>query len=234
MGRDGNHPDLARGPSRAIAKLISRDQVELGSISATEVVWGIFPSANAAMIVLMKFFHPAHSGAATILADQIMRAAVHFPTGEADITGTCNSVLARLGAHSSSRLPTDHHKSTAALATLIFDLGEPDPVAKHPSVQRRWYGLHEAAQTLLLAAASNPSSRFVAADFDELLEPLQAIADDIAAANSRREAAHALRGSERVNSAFAILPTAPGLWGSPVQTAAVRAAHARPPTALKP
>ena len=108
---------------RAIAKLISQDQVELGCISATEVVWGIFPSANAAMIVLMKFFHPAHSGAATILADQIMRAAVHLPTGEADITGTCNNVLARLGSHSSSRLPTDHHKPTKALATLVFDLG---------------------------------------------------------------------------------------------------------------
>ncbi len=75
------------------------------------------------MIMLMEFFHPAHSGAVATLTNQIMRAAVRFPTGEADVAGAWSNVLACLGAHSSSHLPTDHHNSTSALATLIFDLG---------------------------------------------------------------------------------------------------------------
>jgi len=118
------------------------------------------------------------------------------------------------------------------LSELIVRLGHGAVASCFPKTRASWDGVTETAQACVIAQRSEPGLRQGAAEFKSLHEEFQAVAELVVAERSRRESAILLLSEGRGPAIHAVLPTSPGLWGSP--TPAVGTTRTAPPGAALP
>jgi hypothetical protein len=171
----------------AAARMIKAKELNPGSLSQFEKVYGLFPVTAVIVALINRDFHASYNDSSNVLTLQLREALELDESGAPDLVATDLRIRTLVGTHTHNRELISYNGITESLARLIVSADKLHPTTMYPRLQGAWLEIYDKAADILTERSEDKVKQFDEARYYLIGDGLEAIARDILTIQCRRE-----------------------------------------------